>query len=55
MKLAGAIYMEMHGAEGGIHFTMKRKHEASEAEPMVKTHPMSDKEDGRVLYCERML
>ena len=50
MKLVRAIYMEMHAAKGGIHFTVKRTHEASEAEPMVKIHPMSDKEDGGVLH-----
>ena len=32
MKLAGATYMEVHAAGGGIHFTVERTREASEAE-----------------------
>ena len=49
-KLAGAICMEAHTAEGGILFTVKRTREANEAEPMVKIHPMSVKEDARDLH-----
>ena len=32
MKLAGATYMEVHAAGGGIHFTVERTREASEKE-----------------------
>ena len=32
MKLAGASYMEVHAAGGGIHFTVEKTREASEAE-----------------------
>ena len=32
MKLAGATYMEVHAAGGGIHFTVERTREASEAD-----------------------
>ena len=31
MKLAGASYMEVHAAGGGIHFTVERTREAEEA------------------------
>ena len=32
MKLAGASYMEVHAAGGGIHFTVERTREAGEEE-----------------------